>query len=564
MSFHRTDPRPARNERGIVLAAALLFLLLTSVLVLTFMTTTTGERSQSSNVQTAKLALYAADAGVRAQQQILANMAQVKLDSCLNAYIAGGSIGNIVKNPQNLFPAGTLNAANSANSTSPPYGATANITFSNAGIADTAQVFNYLFNVTSTGNVRSTGKRSVQSQGLLRVSATRGSFANYLLFMDTFTLPDASTIWFTSSGSFDGRLHTNTGFKFAFKPTFQDQVTQVAANATFYNNGSPVTKNANNNGTIDVPNFFGGYLRSFASIPLPTNAYNQQAASLGLNNWPANTVPTSAQINTQLGIGSGTPPAGVYLPHAGAALTGGIYVQGNADKVKMWADTLVNKQFYQITYGGSTVRTIEVDRVLNTTKLWNNSTMSGGAAASYVGVPPNGVLYGTGSINSLTGPDRNSVTGFVNAAIAENTKLLVAAVNDIVIQGDLTCDSFNNQNNVLGIYSATGAVHIGTAAPKNLNVDAFIMAAGTTGGQFTVDSYSSTSLGARGSMNLRGGAVAKFYGAFGTFDASGKIVTGYSRNWHYDRRGLIPPYYPTTTRFDADIPSARTMSWKEI
>ena len=69
MSSHRIDRRPVSNERGIVLAAALLFLLLTSVLVLTFMTTTTGERSQSSNVQTAKLSLYAADAGVRASSR---------------------------------------------------------------------------------------------------------------------------------------------------------------------------------------------------------------------------------------------------------------------------------------------------------------------------------------------------------------------------------------------------------------------------------------------------------------------------------------------------------------
>ena len=133
--------RPALDERGIVLAAAMMFVLLSSVLVLTFMSTTLGERAQSSNVQTAKLALYAADAGVRAQQQILANMAQAKLDSCLTAWTNAGATGNIVKNPQGLFPAGTLNVASSATSTVPPYSATASITFSNADIADTAQTF---------------------------------------------------------------------------------------------------------------------------------------------------------------------------------------------------------------------------------------------------------------------------------------------------------------------------------------------------------------------------------------------------------------------------------------
>jgi Tfp pilus assembly protein PilX len=48
---------PRASERGIVLVASLLFVLLTSVLVLVLMNTTTGERTQSSNVQTAKLAL---------------------------------------------------------------------------------------------------------------------------------------------------------------------------------------------------------------------------------------------------------------------------------------------------------------------------------------------------------------------------------------------------------------------------------------------------------------------------------------------------------------------------
>lgn len=562
MSSLRIDPRPGRDERGIVLAAALLFILMTSVLVLTFLTTTTGERSQSSNVQTAKISLYAADAGVRAQQQKLANLAQVKLDSCLTNWTVTGATGSIVKNPQLLFPAGILGPAISASSTNPPFTATANITFSNAAIADTAQVYNYLFNITSTGTVNTSGKRSVQSQGLLRVSATRGSFADYLLFMDQFIMPDGSTIWFTSSGSFDGRVHTNTFFRFAFKPTFQDQVTQVNSNAWFYNNGSPVSLNANNNGSKDVPNFFGGYLRGQASVPLPTNSYNQQGAALGINPpLAAGIPPTTAQVNTQLGLGSGTltPPNDIYLPHSGSTLTGGIYIQGTVDKVKLWADTLVNKQYYQFTQG-STNRTIEVDPVNNTTKVWNALSTSGAPTTTYSGVPPNGVLYTKGSITSLVGPGRTGA--YVNSAMAENTKLLIAATGDVVINSDLTCDSFNNKNNVLGIYSSNGAVRIGTSAPNNLNVDAFIMAAGTTGGQFTVDNYGSGS--GRGSMNLRGGVVAKYYGAFGTFNSTGAIATGYSRNWHYDRRGLIPPFYPTTTRFDADLPSARTMAWKEI
>ena len=58
--------------------------------------------------------------------------------------------------------------------------------------------------------------------------------------------------------------------------------------------------------------------------------------------------------------------------------------------------------------------------------------------------------------------------------------------------------------------------------------------------------------------------TSEFYGAFFTFNASGALKTGYARDFQYDRRGLIPPYFPTTNRFKADAPSARTIAWKEI
>jgi len=65
-------------------------------------------------------------------------------------------------------------------------------------------------------------------------------------------------------------------------------------------------------------------------------------------------------------------------------------------------------------------------------------------------------------------------------------------------------------------------------------------------------------------MNLRGGVVSKFYGAFYTADANGNPITGFSRSFHYDRRGLIPPMYPSNGVFKTDVPTARTIAWKEI
>ena len=173
------------------------------------------------------------------------------------------------------------------------------------------------------------------------------------------------------------------------------------------------------------------------------------------------------------------------------------------------------------------------------------------------------MIYASGGINNLTGPARDASTGSVPPALAINQKLLIASNTDIVIQGDLTDDQYDSNTNVLGIFSSGGAVRIGSGAPNNLNVDAFVMACGATTGEFTVDNWNSGS--PRGVMNLRGGVVSSFYGAFYTWDTNGNPVTGYTRNFHYDRRGLIPPMYPTVPNsLKTDTPSARTIAWKEL
>lgn len=546
----RKDALP-RNERGIALIAAVLVVLLTTLLVATFMTTTMGERSLSSNVQTAKISLYAADAGVRTEQQVLANIAQTKIDSCVAAW---NGTGAIIQSPATLFPAGI----NVVTATNPPFSAQGTIVWRDSTQNDTAQVYNYVFTITSQGSVGAMGMRRVQAQGLLRVSAERGSFADYLLFTNRHTMADGSAIWFTSSVNFDGRVHTNTQFRFAFKPTFSDLVTSVDPNAQYFNNGGTVkTLNANNNGTIDVPNFYGGFNRNQANVPLPTDTYNQQAVALGYSSGTG--ALTNAQINTKLGLsGSGTPANGVYVINSSGADAGGIYVQGDASQIKMWADTTTNRQWYQITQGG-TVRTIKVDPATGKTDIWNSATTTGSPASSYNGAP-NGVLYVNGQVLDLRGPDRAGST--VLPAVAENNKLLICSKGDIVVQRDVTLDSYNNNDNVLGLYSETGAVRIGSSAPNDCNLDAFVMAPDATNGQFAVDNYNSGS--ARGTFHLRGGMVTQYYGGFYTFNSSGVQQTGFGRDFHYDRRGLIPPCYPTTTRFNADIPSARTLAWKEI
>ncbi len=561
-----TSHRPSQ-ERGIALIAAVLVVMLSALLIVTYMATTTGERSISSNVHTAKEALYAADAGVRTQQQTMANLAQTKIDSCVAGWAGSGMI---IGTPANLFPSGVFTVT----STNPRFTATATIAYSDTDLTPQNQTFYYRYTIQSAGAAGLAGTRRVQADGVLQLSAARGNFSDYLMFMQQQQMSDGSAIWFTSSTSMDGRVHANGILHFAFKPSFQDLVTSTSSNAVFNNNGNNVTLNANNNGTIDVPSFFNGFQRSAPNVPMPTNAYNQQAMALDKGNGLVATALTNSQINTWLGLGSGSsaPPNNIYVPNNGSTATGGIYVQGDVTQMKMWADTTTNKQWYQFTQG-ATVKTILVDRTgTGTTKIWNSATTTGTPAQTLANTPPDGVVYVQGGISDLRGPDR--VSGQVLPAVAEGTQMLITAQKDIVVTRDVTIDSYANNDAVLGLYTVCGGVRVATSAPNDCNLDAFIMAPATTSttfngwsstmpGQFSVDSYDSGS--PRGTFHLRGGIVEQYYGPFFTFNSStGALVTGMARDYHYDRRGLTPPYYPSTTRFNSTTPSARTIAWKEI
>jgi Tfp pilus assembly protein PilX len=532
--------------RGFALVSALLVVLLASILGAAFMSAVTGERSMSSNVHIARGALLSADAGVRVTQQTLANMAKAKLDSLVDAW---NGVGPIIANPQSLFPAGVI----ATSGTNPSFSAQATIAFTDSTLQPSAQSYDYTYTTNATGGFGASGSRSIETTGVLRVSCSRGSFADFLVFTNVHLSPGGTPVWFTSNTRFDGRVHTNTEYRFANAPQFQDLVTSVDNQAWYNNSGSPVELDADHNGSIDVPGFYGGFDRSEPAITLPPNSYSQQNAALGRN--PSDTTPPSnSEINAALGLGSGggPPPTGVYAVHSGSSMTGGIYVQGNIDRMTASIDAY-GRQVYALKQGATTT-TITVDKSANSTRV-----AVGPSTTDYTGVPL-GVAYVKGAVSDLRGPDR--VGGGPPPAIAQDTQLLLATTGDVVIQRDLTYQGYPASQNVFGIFSSGGSVRVGNGAPDNMNLDAFVMAAGP-GASFTVDNYASGS--SRGTFHLRGGMVESYYGAFGTFNPStGQQATGYGRNFMYDRRGLIPPYYPATNRFTANAPSARTLAWREL
>ncbi len=71
----------------------------------------------------------------------------------------------------------------------------------------------------------------------------------------------------------------------------------------------------------------------------------------------------------------------------------------------------------------------------------------------------------------------------------------------------------------------------------------------TQNSSVNVTNYNSGS--PRGQGHLIGGIIEKYCGPFGSFSSStGTILTGYGRDFRYDRRmsrGFAPPYFPTTS-----------------
>ncbi len=546
--------RGRADQRGIALVAAILLLLLTSVLAATFIATTTSERAISSNVHVAREALVSADAGVRVAQQVIANVGKAKLDSCATAWPGNGLV---VTDFSKIFHSGPYTVT----STNPPFTASATVVFEDTTVVPNgtqAQLYDYAYTITATGSSGLSGSRSVQSQGILRLSVARGNFANFLVFTNAQLTPSGGAIWFSSGTRFDGRVHTNGEFRFAYQPVFQDLVTSVNSKAWYNNKGNPIELNANNNGSIDQPSFYGGFNRNQATITLPANTYNQQGAAM-LSTLALASTPTNSDLNLYVRgvVSSSALPTDVYVSSqtgTGGTCSGGIYVQGTLDSLVMFPSG--TNQVYRFRQGTTTTM-ITVGG--GQTQVYKKVGSALATITTYTG-QPDGSLYVSGSISNLGGPPRSG--SVVNPALQSDTQLTITATGDIVVQRDVTYQDYNSGQNVLGLYSSGGSVRVGSNAPDDCNVDAYVMATGTSG-SFTVDNYSSGST--RGTFHLRGGMVASYYGGFGTFNATtGQSVSGYNRDFRYDRRGFVPPYFPSTNRYNANIPTARTLSWKEM
>jgi len=409
--------------------------------------------------------------------------------------------------------------------------------------------FPYNYRVEATGSVQGLAKNVLLS-GDFTVRVQRDNFAKYALFTNRQEMSGGTNIWFTGKTNFAGPVHTNKRFNIALNPsaTFDGAVTQHEQTARFYNGGWPVLLDADFNGNSDTPTFNAGFTRGVDPIALSSSAQQQDMIDQATG---GNTYSTD----------------GIYIPNSGGALTGGIYVKGNAEI------TLSNSgphQTYIVQQGSQTIH-VTPDKLTKTTTIWDGAS----GYTTYNGLPDGvddvgTIVYVDGGINSIGGyivaEEQATIASDQYITIEDNVTYVGAtpAVGTPGTPGYVAPHN-SDQDNLLGLVSWNGSVAIGHNAPDNISIHATILAQNDV---VMVEGWSDSGVGPRGTATLLGGAISDNYGAFGTFSGStGALLSGYGRNFVYDQRmaiGNAPPYFPSLNTFIAftnDITDK--MIWQE-
>ena len=379
-----------------------------------------------------------------------------------------------------------------------------------------AQVlFPYLYTIDGTGT-EGTVTRTVNLQGSFSVLVQQDNFARYALFTNDQKMASGSLVYFPEGFNYYGPVHTNGEFNFMQNPGahFWDTIESVNTKARYGNSpGSPIELAADHNGTIDVPILDKGLSLGAANIPMPATTTGDAQKTVALT-----------------GI-SAPSTNGVYLAYSGTAMTGGIYVNGDAT-ISLSVPSAGIAQ-YSITQGADTW-TVQVNNTINQTSVKKNA----GTPTTYTGLP-NGMLFVDGKVTSLAG------------TLQKDTQVTVAATKDVTITGNLMYENYTagsppkaeGTTNLMGILSWNNSIHIGTTAPNDVNIHATLMA---PIGQVFVDDYDKGA--SRGTATILGGVIEDAYGAF-AISSGGNLTHGYARNFVYDKRmsrGMAPPYFPTT------------------
>lgn len=554
-----------KNQNGIALIVAVGLLLMVSLIGLAAVLTSETETDIAVNKKNDVKAFYTAEGGLAAAQGDLKTAINGIGGYIIDRDTAISFLGDpmrlltkYITNFNNRFPQDSFKAAAYMGGRE-SYRLKYSIVPFDTAVTSRGYTFTYKYTITSQGKYADPAlgfnQKNNTIAGSFSINLDRPSFAQYALFRNLTTSTSGSQLYFAGGEKFNGPVHTNGKPGFSGSPIFNGPFTSSW--------GSYATSSRINNAN---PIFNGGSQWGVPTVTLPTNNYSQQRAAFG-GDFNNTTAPNNNEIRAGLGLGGGAAvPTGVYIANNGTSnVTGGIYVQGTLDSLKLTRGSN-GEQIYRFAQGGSSY-TLTVDYANRQTTL-NGTTYSG---------VPNGALFVAGAVNWLGGTSRTAAT------VAAQTQLTLATTGDILIKNDLIYEGaiFKDSGGViltdptlaeaipdidpnatvtLGLFSSGGNVKLGTGAPDNINVHATIMASGTNKGFGAQD----LSVAAHGTVKLLGGIIEYQSQTIGVLGTGGVLKYGYSRRYWYDNRyatGFAPPFFPTRPSYLSDLASFNVSRW---
>ncbi len=407
-----------------------------------------------------------------------------------------------------------------------------------------------------------TAEQVTKLSGDLEVTIFHPSFSFYDFFTVVMQTASGQQIYFASNETLDGPVYVGSRPGFAGNnagggPTFTDQFQTTWPSwdtaAKVYN---PVVK-----WSEELPPLWG-----VEAIPTPQNSFSQARAALGNYARVGDTSTlTNLERRESLGLtpSNSAPPTDVYYTKGDGRdnqgndtdeLLGGIYIYGSVDSMRLGASG--SQQIISITQG-TTTTTFTIDNSAGTTTV-----METGKPVRTFNDVPNGVVYVDGTLMAL-----GRGAGY-SAAIEEDSQLTIAADQNLYVNNHINYEVDPTQDpdalNVLGLVSGRGNVLVSNNAPSNLVLQATIFAT-ADGRGFGVQNYATKP--PSGALNILGGLIMDTYQAIGTFSSRGQ-VSGYYKNFHYDRRFLnrafSPPFFPVVTTYVGRLKTINRTDWGQV
>lgn len=335
----------------------------------------------------------------------------------------------------------------------------------------------------------------------VQVLLSPASFDRYAFFSND----ENNTYWITGD-TLTGPFHTNGTLYVSGVPVMKGSATSL--------NGTDPAKLPDSNGdTLKCTSYQSG-----VQIPIPSDlSYTENAAS-------------KVFANTD------TYPRDTY----------DVYLTFNSDGTVTYHTTLVT---YPASRGGRRATTVTTaDSTVPLSALAPNGVILVDNGDVHV----QGTLDGDITVVAEQGAGRSSTNW--NAIALPNYINPPDQNGNVLIDGSLVYkDNPENgpSSDMLGLV-ADNSVMVSTQTTQDMTIDAAIFA---KSGEFLYQNYAGGS--SMGYLNLYGSITNNIRGAVGTF-SGGKLLTGYNKDYKYDKRFAsgAPPFFPTTGRF-------QILSWRE-